>query len=210
MIGAASGAGETTVGSVLTGQGLPSLQQLAVGTAMGGGGGAATQRLSQALTARMPTIDAGAASVPASGASTNASAVSSSTLRVQLAPVGSTSVTNHTPTPRLAQDVRVNPNAPAPLPLNRPVGLSATQNQYVQDRIQGLAAQGATDFRVNQQQVDINGTRVGINRPDLQYSLNGERVYEEFDVPPSTRAPTHQVRLEANDPAGRVELFEVS
>lgn len=95
------------------------------------------------------------------------------------------------------------------MPLNRPVGLSATQNQFVQDRIQSLTADGAGDFRVNQQQVDINGTRVGINRPDLQYTLNGERVYEEFDVPPSSRAAAHQTRLEANDPAGRVELFEV-
>lgn len=45
---------------------------------------------------------------------------------------------------------------------------SDTQNAFVQDRIAGLQEQGATDLRVNQQQVNITGTRVGINRPDLQ------------------------------------------
>ena len=40
-IGAATGAGETVLGSVLTGQGFPSPQQLALGTVLGGAGGGA-------------------------------------------------------------------------------------------------------------------------------------------------------------------------
>jgi len=110
---------------------------------------------------------------------------------------------------RLPQDVRVNPQAPPALPLNRPVGGSATQNAFVQQRIGQLQAQGASDFRVNQQQVDINGVRVGVNRPDLQYTQNGGRVYEEFDVPSSDRGPGHEARILANDPGSTVNLFTV-
>ena len=110
---------------------------------------------------------------------------------------------------RLPQDVAVDPTAPPPLPLNRPVGASPTQNTFVQNRISDLVTQGATDMRVNQQQVDITGTRVGINRPDLQYTLNGQRFYEEFDVPSSTRGLDHQSRIMANDPNGIVRLFTV-
>ena len=110
---------------------------------------------------------------------------------------------------RLPQDLNVNPQAPPALPLNRPVGGSATQNAFVQQRIGQLQAQGASDFRVNQQQVDINGTRVGINRPDLQYTHGGTRVYEEFDVPSSNRGPVHEQRILANDPGSTVHLHTV-
>jgi hypothetical protein len=110
---------------------------------------------------------------------------------------------------RLTQDVGVSPTPLRALPLNRPVGGSATQNAYVQDRIAALRDQGAFNFRVNQQQVDINGARVGINRADLQYTSNNQRCYEEFDVPSSTRGPGHKTRILSNDPNGNVELFEV-
>lgn len=113
------------------------------------------------------------------------------------------------PTPRLPQDVNVNPHAPRPLPLNRPIGESPTQNAFMQNRITQLQGQGATDFRVNQQQVDVNGTRVGVNRPDLQYTMNGARHYEEYDTPSSDRGPGHEARIKANDPSGTVHLFTV-
>jgi len=103
---------------------------------------------------------------------------------------------------RLPQDVAVNPTAPRALPLNRPVGLSDSQNEFVQSRIGSLQEQGATDLRVNQQQVDINGSRVGINRPDLQYTLNGQRYYDEFDTSVSGRGAGHAGRIGANDPFG--------
>ena len=95
------------------------------------------------------------------------------------------------------------------MPLDRPVGLSDTQNEFVQSRIGDLQEQGATDFRVNQQQVDINGDRVGINRPDLRYTMDGQRYYEEFDTPSSDRGPGHATRINANDPSGIVNLFTV-
>ncbi|MGH3368797.1 MAG: type II toxin-antitoxin system VapC family toxin [Nocardioidaceae bacterium] len=62
-------------------------------------------------------------------------------------------------TARLAQDIAVSPTAPRALPLNRRVGGSATQNQFVQSRIASLQEQGATAFRVNQQQANVNGVR---------------------------------------------------
>ncbi|MFI9811388.1 DNRLRE domain-containing protein [Saccharothrix variisporea] len=111
---------------------------------------------------------------------------------------------------RLAQDINVNPVPPPALRLNRPVGGSPTQNQFVQQRIADLTKAGATDFRVNQQQVNINGERVGVNRPDLQYTLNGKRHYEEFDTSTSTRGPGHRDRILANDPDGIVTLWTVN
>ena len=110
---------------------------------------------------------------------------------------------------RLPQDVKVNPKPPAPLRLNRPIGKSPTQNARAQADIQAARAQGATDIRVNQQQVNANGVRVGTNRPDVQYTLNGNRVYHEYDTPSSGRGPGHQARILSNDPGGTVHLHEV-
>lgn len=112
------------------------------------------------------------------------------------------------PTKRLPRDVNVNPIAPEPLSRYRPVGKSSTQNQAVQDKIDLVEAQGAFDVRVNQQQVDATGKRVGVNRPDLQYTAaDGVRHYEEYDTTSSNRGAGHKVRIEANDPMGEAELF---
>jgi hypothetical protein len=104
---------------------------------------------------------------------------------------------------RLPQDVAVNPRAPAALPLNRPISQSVTQNAVVQQRIQDLINRGARDIRVNQQQLNINGLRTGINRPDLQYTLNGVRFYEEFETRSLVDAWAHAWRILANDPVGQ-------
>lgn len=89
---------------------------------------------------------------------------------------------------------------------DRPIGRSATQNAALQGEIQGVQRLGATDIRVNQQQVNLAGQRVGINRPDLQYTLRGQRLYEEFDTELSDRAAAHAERILANDPLGVVNL----
>jgi RHS repeat-associated protein len=113
----------------------------------------------------------------------------------------------NTPAPRLPQDVNVNPTPPPPRPLQRPVGLSPTQNAQVQTDIAAARAAGGTDFRVNQQQVNAAGQRVGTNRPDLQYTdANGRRTYVEYDRPSSNRGPLHQQRILSNDPGGIVIL----
>ncbi len=56
---------------------------------------------------------------------------------------------------------------------------------------------------MNQQQVDINGVRVGINRPDLQYTLNGQRFYEEFETSSIGDAWAHMGRIMSSDPSGQ-------
>ncbi len=111
---------------------------------------------------------------------------------------------------RLAQDAAVNPNAPAPLPLNRPIGASPTQNAALQNDIADAQAAGATDLRVNQQQVNADGQRVGVNRPDLQYTTpDKQRVYKEYDTTKSPRGPDHEERIKANDPDATVNLKTV-
>jgi RHS repeat-associated protein len=109
---------------------------------------------------------------------------------------------------RLPQDIGVNPEPPPAKRLNRPIGLSATQNAAVQRDIVELQAMRASDIRVNQQQVNAAGVRVGTNRPDLQYTLDGKRFYVEYERPGSPRWPGHQARLEANDPAGVATMKE--
>ena len=104
----------------------------------------------------------------------------------------------------------MSPQAPKPRPLNRPIGCSSTQNARLQADIAKVKAEGATDIRVNQQQVNANGELVGKNRPDLQYTdANGRRVYVEYDTSASRRGPGHRARILANDPNGEVILEEV-
>lgn len=108
---------------------------------------------------------------------------------------------------RLPQDINVNPSAPRPLPLGRPIGRSASQNAELQADIARAQAEGARDIRVNQQQVNAAGQRVGTNRPDLQYTdVNGKRVYSEYDTNASSRGPGHKARIQANDPDSTVLL----
>jgi RHS repeat-associated protein len=107
---------------------------------------------------------------------------------------------------RLPQDARAKPKPPKPLPTARPVSKSATQNRQCQADIAAAGA-GATDIRVNQQQVDASGNRVGINRPDLQYTdATGQRHYIEYDSPSSGRGPGHQQRIMDNDAVAHVSL----
>lgn len=111
---------------------------------------------------------------------------------------------------RLQRDVDAEGSAPASLALVRPIGQSPTQNQFLQDRIKALRAQGATDFRVNQAQVNADGMKVGANRPDLQYTdSTGRRVYEEFDTSGSDRGGPHGQRIVANDPSAFVVLWTI-
>ena len=162
-------------------------------------------------TARVEFHDFGAAEVSptkSNDALEGSASPSVEARRTSTTPAAASVATNNVS--RLPQDLSVSPTAPEPLPLNRPVGSSPTQNQFVQNRIGGLQGESASDFRVNQQQVDINGTRVGANRPDLQYTLDGQRYYEEFDTLVSTRGPGHAARISANDPSGIVNLFRVN
>jgi hypothetical protein len=116
---------------------------------------------------------------------------------------------------RLQQDVSVDPRLPRALSTQRPVG-RPSHNAAVQQEILTARAAGASDFRVNQQQVAAAmdgapaGMRMGTNRPDLQYTnAAGKRVYIEYDAPPAGRAVDHAMRLLANDPQAIVYLFSL-
>lgn len=105
---------------------------------------------------------------------------------------------------RFAQDVAVNPAAPRALSLTgRSVG-RASHNAEIQKILSGL--DGATDIRINQQQVNALGQRVGINRPDLQYTLGGRRYYVEIEGLANPRGAGHEARILSNDPLGAFDL----
>jgi hypothetical protein len=95
----------------------------------------------------------------------------------------------------------------------RPGAGAAWQREALQRDLKMAQQLGATDIRIRQTQVDVTGTQVGINKPDLQYTVtvNGrpQRVYVEYDNlrPPSAyRGYKHYDRLKANDPNGIVIL----
>jgi RHS repeat-associated protein len=107
---------------------------------------------------------------------------------------------------RLPQDVAVNPVPPPILgPIqNRTVGPDPLQNTELQADIAFALRNNARDVRVDQQQVNANGQRVGINRPDLQYTDSlGQRIYIEYDRIPANGV-RHKERILANDPQGVV------
>jgi len=117
-------------------------------------------------------------------------------------------------TTRLPQDIAISliPGAPRALPITgRSIG-RPSHDAALQAEIRGLP-RGATDIRVNQQQVNAAGQRVGINRPDLQYTLNGQRYYVEFEGVGAPRGAAHRARIIANDPSasapGRIIVREV-
>jgi len=110
--------------------------------------------------------------------------------------------------PRLPQDAAVKPTVPKLRDTDRPISPSPNQNAQLQRDIDYLKELGATNIRVNQQQLTFrNGQRVGINRPDLQFDYNGRRYSVEYDSPASGRGPGHQSRLTSNDPDADIILI---
>jgi hypothetical protein len=105
---------------------------------------------------------------------------------------------------RLPQDVAVNSKPPNALGTNRSVG-RASHNQALQADIAALP-RDAYGIRVNQQQVNALGQRVGINRPDLQYTLGGRRYYVEYEGLKNPRGELHKARILANDPSAIVRI----
>ncbi|MFC0031715.1 DUF4157 domain-containing protein [Micromonospora chaiyaphumensis] len=90
---------------------------------------------------------------------------------------------------------------------SRGVGRSSVQNIDVRHDIELLEAAGASDFRINQTQVDVTDSlRLGTNRPDVQATLNGRRIHIEYDRAPGDRALEHARRILSNDPNAIVLL----
>jgi hypothetical protein len=81
------------------------------------------------------------------------------------------------------------------------IGNSPLQNKSLDRDIRLLRFLQAKDIRVNQEQTNANGVRVGRNRPDLQATLFFRlRVYIEYDAVGNGRAAGHQSRILSNDP----------
>src|SRR5215472_11822895 len=105
--------------------------------------------------------------------------------------------------PRLARDINVDPAEPRRLSVMRRISRSPAQTAQLRADMIAAARAGGHSFRVDQQQVNAQGQRVGLNRPDLQYTdANGVRQYIEYDTPSSTRGQAHYDRIRANDPNG--------
>jgi RHS repeat-associated protein len=116
------------------------------------------------------------------------------------------------PDPRLPQDKRRESEHPSPPSANNgnsTIGTNPNQDAALRRDIQQAQQDGATDIRVNQEQVNAQGVRVGQNRPDLQYTdRNGIRHYTEYDQDPASGA-AHAQRIRANDPAGVIDTKTV-
>ncbi|WP_051400056.1 RHS repeat-associated core domain-containing protein [Haloechinothrix halophila] len=114
--------------------------------------------------------------------------------------------------PRKSQDVaagsvfRTPPRASQKVPAR---GQRASHNAQLLADLRYARRLGARDIRVNQQQVDAGPNRVGINRPDLQYTLDGRRHYIEYEGPGAPRGLSHVRRILANDPNAVVTVVEI-
>ena len=100
------------------------------------------------------------------------------------------------------------PLDPAPNGVVRSIGNTPSHQAALQARYEELTRTGATDIRINQQQVNMQGQHVGYNRPDLQFTQNGQRFTEEWDRVSSNRGELHRIRTEANDPTVTVILHQ--
>jgi hypothetical protein len=104
---------------------------------------------------------------------------------------------------RLPQDINVDPTPPPEAENYGSIGRKSHQD-WARNFVVNLKAYYPSsrlqDVRVNQQMVNAILRRVGINRPDIQYTLDGERYYVEIEGPANPRGAAHQARIRANDP----------
>ncbi|HPU13691.1 MAG TPA: hypothetical protein PLQ19_07855 [Aeromicrobium sp.] len=110
---------------------------------------------------------------------------------------------------RLSQDAAVRGKpAPPALAHSRPIARDPIQNALKDKKVAELQELGFVDIRVNQQQVNAKGVRVGTNRPDIQATApDGTRHYWEYDKKSSTRGPAHQTRILSNDDSAKICLL---
>ena len=67
----------------------------------------------------------------------------------------------------------------------------------------------AINIRKNQSQVDVNGNKVGNNRPDVQYDFDNTHINVEFDTKP-INGEKHQQTILKNDPNATVILNNIN
>ena len=101
------------------------------------------------------------------------------------------------------------PNGPKPNGGIAPKHGGTAHNDAIDQRVRDLQGDSSvTNIRKNQQQVDVNGNKVGTNRPDIQFDQGGCHHCVEYDTIPrnSTR---HGEVIRANDPKTKVELNQL-
>jgi len=77
---------------------------------------------------------------------------------------------------------------------------AADHNAAIEGSIGKLKSDpGVTNIRKNQAQVDVNGNKVGNNRPDVQYDKNSAHHAQEFDRSGS-KGDAHRETIQKNDP----------
>lgn len=84
------------------------------------------------------------------------------------------------------------------------VSSSPTQNKLAHATLDRLERAGADNIRVDQAQLDTTLNKVGTNRPDIQASLDNQRVHFEYDGPPGDRVQKHVDDILRNDPSSVV------
>ena len=177
---------------------------------LGGEAAAPQQQVTRAAAPAPQSARAPAASAPAPAASPPAPVSPTPSPGLVQALTGNNPTRPVAPGTRLPQDVAVRPAAPMVRDTKRPIGSSPSQNAQLKADIKYLEGMGATNIRVNQQQLTTESRqRVGINRPDLQFDYNGRRYHVEYDSPTSGRGPGHQSRLTSNDPDAETILLIV-
>ena len=77
-------------------------------------------------------------------------------------------------------------------------------NAKIDNKIKSLRKDSATGIRKNQAQVDVNGNKVGNNRPDIQYNKDG--VHHNCEVDRTKRNATHEEVIRKNDPNSIYEV----
>jgi RHS repeat-associated protein len=105
---------------------------------------------------------------------------------------------------------KLHPQPPEPNRGNSSISSSSLEQSIsLNNYLHALNQLTARDIRVNQHQVNIFGVRVGINKPDLQFTYKGNRYYVEWDKSSSGRGIPHGERILSNDPNGVLLLFTV-
>jgi hypothetical protein len=99
----------------------------------------------------------------------------------------------------------IKPNKIEPNGGTAPQHGSDPHNDAIDDKVAEMKKEGYEDIRKNQQQVDVDGNVVGLNRPDVQGDKDDKHINIEFDFDPQ-RSADHGKTIRANDPDSIVIL----
>lgn len=98
----------------------------------------------------------------------------------------------------------VSPIPPRPLDINLLCDRSISQREWIQQRLAYLRTFDACDLRVDQQQINATRQRVGITRPDIQYTYQGRRFYELLQASTSQQDISPVDQSLSNDSDGMI------